>query len=214
VKRALTPFLLFSVGLLWAEGPAHAARRFVPVSVSARHCHLTADHLRALFGPDHPLTKQKDLSQPGQFAAEEKVTLVGPRGQIDVRVLGPERKQTQIEITKTEARALGVNDVPVRLSGDLEASPGVRLVGPAGTIDLQEGMIVAERHLHASPTEAKRLGLRNGQSLSVRVGGKRGVTFGGIKVRVDPHYKLDLHLDTDEANAARVPFKRGLIVSD
>jgi putative phosphotransacetylase len=195
--------------------PPRTARQFVPVSVSARHCHLSASDLARLFGTDARLTQQKPLSQPGQFAAEEKVTLVGPRGSLEVRVLGPERKDTQVEITQTEARILGLEKVPVRLSGDLGGTPGLTLVGPKGTIDMSRGVIVAQRHLHANPADARRLGVRNGQSIAVRVGGKKGVTFAGVKVRVDPEYKLDLHLDTDEANAARIEGKtRGVVVKE
>jgi propanediol utilization protein len=188
----------------------------VPVSVSARHCHLAACDVARLFGPDHKLTPARPLSQRGQFACQETVTLVGPRGRLEqVRVLGPERKQTQVEITQTEARALGVGPVPVRLSGNLEGTPGVRLVGPAGSVDLPSGLIVAQRHLHASPKDARRLHVRDGQLLSIRVGGKKGVTFSGVKVRVSPESKLELHLDTDEANAARISGpgrRRGLVV--
>ncbi len=214
-RLALVAALLAALALpAFARSPRPATgRHFLPVSVSARHCHLSAGDLAALFGAGHSLTQRKTLSQPGQFACEETVKLVGPRGSLELRVLGPTRKQSQVELSATEARTLGLGKVPVRLSGALEGTPGVKLEGPSGSVELESGLILARRHLHAAPKDARRLGLRNGQLLSVRVGGKDGVVYSGVKVRVDPSYKLDLHLDTDEGNAARIDGRaRGLLL--
>ena len=183
-----------------------AQRIPIPVGVSAHHVHLTQEHLEELFGPGHELAPTAPLSQPEQFAAEEQVSLIGPKGRIDrVRVLGPVRSKTQVEISRTEEFRLGIH-APVRMSGDLAGTPGVVLEGPAGQVRLEEGIICAQRHIHMTPEDALRLGLRDGDEVSVRTEGDGGreVIFGDITVRVSPKYKLELHLDTDEANAAHV----------
>jgi acetate kinase len=176
----------------------------IPIGVSAHHIHLSQEHLEELFGPGHELTPRAPLSQPGQFASEEQLSLIGPRGRIDrVRVLGPVRSQTQVEISRTEEYRLGI-DAPVRMSGDLGGSPGLILEGPKGQIKLQEGAICAQRHIHMTPEDALYFGLRDGDVVSVRIEGERSVVFGDIAVRVSPKYKLEMHLDTDEANAAQI----------
>jgi acetate kinase len=178
----------------------------IPIGVSAHHIHLTQNDLEKLFGTGHELTPRAPLSQPGQFAAEEQVNLIGPKGQIErVRVLGPVRSKTQVEISRTEEFQLGI-DAPVRMSGDLAGSPGLIIEGPAGQIRLEEGVICAHRHIHMTPEQALRFGLRDGDVVSVRTrgDGAREVVFGDIVVRVNPKYELELHLDTDEANAAQV----------
>lgn len=178
----------------------------IPIGVSAHHVHLCQEDLERLFGMDHELTPIAPLSQPGQFAAEEQVSLVGPKGRIErVRVLGPVRSKTQVEISRTEEFRLGIN-APIRLSGDLNGSPGAILEGPVGQVRLEEGLICAHRHIHMTPEDALRLGLRDGDVVSVRVQGEgpREVIFGDTRVRVSPKYELELHLDTDEANAAQV----------
>lgn len=186
----------------------------IPISISARHVHLTRAHVEALFGPGHRLTSKAPLSQPGQFACEEQVALVGPRGRIDkVRVLGPERPASQVEISRTEERQLGI-DAPIRASGDLAGSPGLRLEGPAGAVDLPLGAIQAQRHVHMSPAEAALYGLKDKDWVMVRVGGPRGLIFDDVLVRVHPDYRLDMHLDTDEANAADLgPGATGTLIS-
>lgn len=172
----------------------------VPVGISARHVHLQPDHLEVLFGPGYKLTPVKDLSQPGQFAARETVTLVGAKGKIeDVRILGPERKRTQVEVSSSDARRLGVKPV-VRNSGDIEGTPGIRIVGPKGSVDIQNGLILADRHIHMSPQEAQFYDVVNGERVKVRVPGPRGGIMDNITVRVHPDYRLDMHIDTDEAN--------------
>ena len=174
----------------------------IPISVSVRHVHLSQEHVVTLFGEGHKLTEQAPLSQPGQYACAETVALVGPKGRLDeVRVLGPERKSTQVEISRTDEFTLGI-DAPVRGSGKLENTPGVRVEGPAGTVDLAAGLIQAQRHIHMHPDDAARMGVEDKQFVMVRVGGGRGIVFDDVLVRVSPEYKLDMHLDTDEANAA------------
>nr|WP_204616257.1 phosphate propanoyltransferase [Desulforadius tongensis] len=173
----------------------------VPVGISNRHVHLCEEDVERLFGSGHQLTKLKDLSQPGQYACEETVMLVGPKGVIEkVRVLGPTRKQTQIEITITDSFKLGIK-APLRDSGDLEGSAPITLVGPKGTITLKEGAIIAARHIHMHTSDAEELGLKDGDKVSVRAKGPRGIIFGDVLVRVSDKFKLEMHVDTDEANA-------------
>jgi acetate kinase len=176
----------------------------IPLEVSAHHVHLSRPHVEALFGAGHQLTRRSDLSQPGQYACQETVTLVGPKGQVErVRILGPERKASQVEIAMTEEYALGI-DAPLRMSGDLAGTPGLTLQGPAGSVVLDEGVICAQRHIHMSPEEALSFGLMDHDVVQVRVAGDRELVFGDIAVRVHPNFRLALHLDTDEANAAQV----------
>lgn len=177
----------------------------VPIAVSARHAHLSPATLRKLFGDACELHVHEWLSQPGQFAARESVSLVGPRGRLDgVRLIGPPRETDQLEVSRSDGYQLGVM-APVRDSGDVEGTPGVRVVGPAGSVDLPSGVITARRHIHMNPEEARQFGLHDGQVVSVKIDSEgRDVIFGDVAVRVDPAFKLQLHLDTDEANAAGV----------
>lgn len=173
----------------------------VPVSVSARHLHLCREDLEALFGKGYELTVEKEISQPGQYAAKEKVTLITDKGKIEnIRVLGPLRNKTQIELTKSEARTLGLN-LEVRNSGDLSNTSGVTIKGPKGSIELREGVIIADRHIHMTPEDAENYGVKNGQKVSVVVNGKKGGVLSNVTIRVNPRYKLDFHIDTDDANA-------------
>lgn len=174
----------------------------VPTGISARHVHLSVKDLKALFGTTHQLHKFKDLKQPGQFAAEETVTLVGPHGTLArVRVLGPERKETQVELSRTDAFALGI-DAPVRQSGDLKGTPGIVLVGPRGAVTLDHGCIVAARHLHLAPADGMLLGLKDKDRISIEVPGERGLVFRDVLVRCTPEHATEFHVDTDEGNAA------------
>ena len=177
----------------------------VPVAVSARHAHLSADTVRKLFGDGYHLRVRKWLSQTGQFAAEETVSLIGPRGRLDnVRLMGPPRERNQVELSRSDECALGMT-APLRLSGDLARTPGLQIVGPAGTMTLQSGVITACRHIHMSPADAEQLGVRHGQSVSVKVDSNgRDLIFDDVIVRVAADFRLELHLDTDEANAAGV----------
>lgn len=183
---------------------ASAESRQVPIEVSAHHVHLSAEHVAALFGEGHRLTPAIPLSQPGQFACEEKVTLVGPKGKVErVRVLGPERPYSQVEIAMTEQFKLGIHP-PIRESGDLANTPGIVLEGPKGIATLDQGVICAMRHIHMSPEDAIRLGLRDRYIVRVAVQGKRELIFGDTLVRVHPNYALAMHIDTDEGNAADI----------
>jgi len=174
------------------------------VEVSAHHIHLTQEHVEALFGQGHQLTKHADLSQPGQYACKEQLTIVGPKGRIErVRVLGPARKFTQIEIAMTEQFKLGVHP-PVRESGDIKDTPGCTLEGTKGSVKLECGVICALRHVHMTPADALRYGVRDKSVVRVRVEGDRELVFGDVLVRVDPSFALAMHIDTDEANAANV----------
>jgi acetate kinase len=174
------------------------------VEVSAHHIHLTQDHVEVLFGKGHQLTKHADLSQPGQYACKEQLTIAGPKGRIErVRVLGPTRKYTQVEIAMTEQFKLGVHP-PIRESGDLKDTPGCTLEGPAGNVKLDRGVICALRHVHMTPADALRYGVRDKSVVRVRIAGDRELVFGDVLVRVDPNFALAMHIDTDEANAANV----------
>jgi putative phosphotransacetylase len=174
----------------------------VPIGVSARHIHLSEWHIEQLFGHRYYLKVLKELSQPGQFAAAETVAVVGPKGRFDkVRILGPARGKTQLEISRTDAFALGVNP-PVRQSGDTEGTPGITLVGPVGEITITEGVIVAARHIHFHTSDAVKWGITDKQLLSVKIDGERSLIFEGVIARVSDQYALDMHIDTDEANAA------------
>jgi acetate kinase len=176
----------------------------IPINTSAHHVHLSQEHVEALFGAGHTLTHRGDLLQPGQFACEEKVELVGPKGSVKrVRVLGPTRKATQVEISRTEEFKLGI-DAPIRASGDLDGSPGLTLRGDAGEVKLEQGVICAMRHIHATPEDALRFALHDRDIVRIRVPGERSLIFGDVLVRVNPDYALEMHIDTDEANAAEL----------
>ena len=174
----------------------------VPVGISNRHIHLSQQDLETLFGPGYELTVRGPLSQTGQFAAEETVTFEGPKSSIsNVRILGPTRKETQIEISRTDSFALGLKP-PVRDSGLLDGSPGVTVIGPKGRVTLDKGVILAQRHIHMNEEDAARFGVKDKEMVSVRVGGERGVVFENVLVRVRSDFVLEMHIDTDEANAA------------
>jgi len=182
----------------------------IPIAMSNRHVHLSKEDLETLFGKGHSLTKMKDLSQPGQFACEEKVDIAGPKGTLKgVRILGPERPQTQIEISVADSFSLGIKP-PVRDSGDLSDSPGVKIVGPKGEVTMDQGAIVAARHIHMHTSDAERFGLKDKDEVQVKTGGKRGLVFDNVLVRVSDKYALEMHVDVEEGNAAGV--KNGQMV--
>lgn len=176
--------------------------RMVTVGVSARHLHITQDNLEKLFGTGYQLTKLRDLNQPGEFAANETVTVIGPkRRSLEIRILGPVRKITQVEMAYSDGVFLGV-DLPHRLSGDIKGSAPLVLVGPKGVIQIPEGAIRAKRHIHVNPADARRLNVRNGQIVSVRTSGEMGVSFHNVVIREGENLNLEMHIDTDEANAS------------
>lgn len=177
----------------------------VLIETSARHVHLNEETFKILFGEDAELHIKKYLSQPGQYASEERVTLVGPRKSIpNVIILGPFRKDNQVEISATDARTLGVEAV-IRESGDIEGTPGCKIVGPKGEVELEKGVIVAKRHIHATPEEAEKLGLVDREIVSVDVNnGVRSITYKDVVVRVRDDFSLAMHIDTDEANAGAI----------
>lgn len=176
----------------------------IPIEISARHIHLSKPHAEVLFGAGYEFKILKKLSQPGQFACVKTVKLVGPKGEIDnIRYLGPFREKTQVEVSETGARKLGI-DPPFRRSGDLKGSVGVKIVGPKGEVDLKEGVIIALRHIHMDPETAKKAGLKNLDKVKVDINGVRDLIFENVIVRVDPNFKLSMHLDADEANAAGI----------
>jgi putative phosphotransacetylase len=174
----------------------------IPVGVSNRHIHLKEEDLVKLFGEGYELTIAKELSQPGEFAANETVKVVGPKGEFPaIRILGPVRKFTQLEISKTDSFTLGVK-APLRSSGNIKGTPGVKLFGPAGELEINEGVIVAERHIHMTPNDAAKFGVVDGEYVSVKTEGERSLIFNQVLIRVKESYALDMHIDTDEANAS------------
>ena len=173
----------------------------VPVGISVRHVHLTRSDVDWLFGRNYQLTPKKALSQPGQFACEECVDVVGPKGTLTkVRILGPERSSTQVELSQTDCRTIGVK-APVRSSGDLDGTPGIELRGPNGKIQVSKGVIIADRHIHMTPADAARFGFKNGDRVKVRIDGEKPGVMGNVLIRVSDKCALDMHVDTDDGNA-------------
>ena len=173
------------------------------VLASARHMHICREDMDILFGPGSKLTFDRPLFQEGNFAAKETVTIVGPRSRLisNLRILGPMRRRSQVELAFTDAIMLGYNDIPVRLSGDIEATPGAIIIGPAGVVELKQGVIRAAIHVHMNPSEAAYFGVAKGDLMKLRIGGQAGLTFNNVHVRIDPTSRLNVHMDTDEANA-------------
>ena len=178
----------------------------VLVETSARHVHVTKETLETLFGAGYTLTKKKDLSQPGQFSCEERVQVIGPKGSFPAgSILGPERSADQVELSASDARKIGIS-APVRESGDVKGSGACKLVGPKGEVELSEGVIIAKRHIHMTPEDAEKYGMRDKQVVSVEIkSAERSLIFGDTVVRVSPKYALAMHIDTDEANAVLAP---------
>jgi propanediol utilization protein len=174
----------------------------IPIGVSVRHVHLSRADCDALFGEGYELTRRRDVTQPGQFVTRETVDLIGPKGEVTgVAIINPLRKETQVEVARTDAMRLGI-DPPLRESGKLAGTPGIKLRGPKGEIQISHGVILAHRHVHMHPDDAKKFGVADKDVIQVRAEGDREMTMGDVIVRVSPSYSLDLHLDTDEANAA------------
>ena len=176
----------------------------VLVETSARHVHVTQEDLETLFGAGYQLTVKKMLSQPGQFASNEKVTIIGTKGQLTASILGPVRKASQVEVSLTDARSIGVT-APIRESGDIAGSGACKLVGPCGEVELKEGVIAAKRHIHMTPADAEAFGMKDKDEVSVKVETNgRSLTFGDVVVRVSDKFALAMHIDTDESNAGCV----------
>ena len=182
------------------------------IETSARHVHLTKEHIESLFGAGYELTLKKDLSQPGQFACEERVTVVGPKKELaGVSILGPARPASQVELSATDARSIGVG-IAIKESGDIAGTPGCKLVGPCGEVELAEGVIVAKRHIHMTPEDAEKLGVCDKQIVAVKAeSAERACVFEDVVVRVNKNFALAMHIDTDESNAA-FGVKEGYIV--
>ena len=184
------------------------------VHASARHMHVSREDLDRLFGPGYELTVDRPLHQPGNFAAKETVTLIGPRSRLisNLRILGPLRSRTQVELAFTDAVSLGYDDVPIRLSGNLDGTPGALVMGPKGVVELPEGVIRAAMHAHMSPREAAHYGVRQGDLMKLRVTSDAPVTFERVHVRVGEDSRLDVHMDTDEANACGLGRAREIVL--
>ena len=171
------------------------------VETSARHIHLSDEHIEILFGAGHKLTVKKELSQPGQFACEEKLTVKGEKGELKMSVLGPARKSSQVEVSLTDARSIGVK-APIRESGDTAGSGACTLVGPCGEVTINEGVIAAKRHIHMTPADAENLGVSDKEIVKVKLNTERALVFDNVVVRVNPNFAAAMHIDTDESNAA------------
>ena len=179
-------------------------KKELPIGLSNRHMHLSQDDIEILFGEGYELTNAKDLAQPGQFASNEKVDVKGDRGTIKgIRVLGPSRDHSQVELSLGDARSLGVDSV-LRESGDLKDTPGITLIGPKGEVELEDGVIIAARHIHMSPDDAERFGIKNHDRVKVRADGPRALVFENVIVRVSENFRLEMHVDIEEGNAAGV----------
>jgi len=183
---------------------ANANTNEIPIGVSNRHLHLSQADLYSLFGEGYELTRTKDLSQPGQYACKETVTICGPKGSIEkIRILGPVRNMTQVEIMTGDCFKLGVIS-QIRLSGDLQGTRGITIIGPRGSVQTKEGLIVAQRHIHMTPKEANRFGVCDGQSVSIKFNGLRGGTYDSVAIRANSASKLECHIDVEEANAMNI----------
>lgn len=173
----------------------------IPIEISSKHVHLSQKHLNKLFGKEYELTELRYLSQPGEFIAKETIELINEKNKIILKIVGPVRKKTQVELSFTDMIKLGLRDLQLRHSGDIIKSPEVDLVGPKGSVVLKEGVMIARRHLHCTPKDAKELGIKDKEEVSISIKGERPAIFKDISVRVSPKYKLVVHLDRDEGNA-------------
>lgn len=211
IYRDITPEQLVELVTREVRAQLRLRGRQVPVGISMRHIHLSRREVDALFGRNYCLTPLRPLSQPGQFACQECLDVIGPKGVLHkVRILGPERPAAQVELAQTDCRTIGVS-APVRASGHIEGTPGVLLQGPRGVLDLARGVIIADRHLHMSTAQAAAFGLADGDTVRIRVdSGKPGI-LDGVLVRAGDRYELDLHLDTDDANAFQL--RQGQLVT-
>jgi putative phosphotransacetylase len=203
IDRSLVEQIVRQVALEYLGRQSNGTSPMLTVLASARHMHICRKDMDVLFGPGTELTVLKPLFQAGNFAANEKVTIIGPRSRLisNLRILGPMRRQSQIELAFTDAISLGFENLPVRISGNIAGTPGAIIMGPKGMIELKEGIIRAAIHVHMNPAEATYFGVAQGDLMKLRVGGAAGVTFDKVHVRIDPTSRLNVHMDTDEANA-------------
>lgn len=203
IDRAAVEQIVRQVALEYLGRDKGQAAPLLTVQTSSRHMHVCREDMDILFGPGTELTFDRPLFQEGNFAAKETVTIVGPRSRLisNLRILGPMRKQSQVELAFTDAIMLGFDKIPIRLSGDTAGTPGAIIIGPRGVVELKEGVIRAAIHVHMNPAEAAYFGVSKGDKMKLRVGGASGLTFNNVHVRIDPTSRLNVHMDTDEANA-------------
>lgn len=203
IDRSMVERIVRQVALEYLGKGKNGAAPVLTVQTSSRHMHVCRADMDVLFGPGSELTFDRPLFQEGNFASKELVTIVGPRGRIisNLRILGPMRKQSQVELAFTDAITLGFTDIPIRISGDIAGTPGAVIIGPKGVVELKEGIIRAGIHVHMSPEEASYFGVAQGYPMKLRIGGLAGLTFDNVVVRIDPASRLNVHMDTDEANA-------------
>ena len=203
ISRSMVAQIVREVALEYLGREKNTQGPVLTVQTSSRHMHVCREDMDVLFGPGSELTFDRPLFQEGNFAAKETVTIVGPRSRLisNLRILGPMRKQSQVELAFTDAIMLGFNDLPVRLSGDIAGTPGAVIIGPKGVVELKQGIIRAAIHVHMNPDEAAHFGVSKGDRMNLRIGGPAGVTFNNVHVRIDPTSRLNVHMDTDEANA-------------
>ena len=203
IDRSMVEQIVRQVALEYLGRGKNVPAPVLTVQTSSRHMHVCREDMDVLFGPGTELTFDRALFQEGNFAAKETVTIVGPRSRLisNLRILGPMRKQSQVELAFTDAIMLGLADIPVRLSGDIAGTPGAVIIGPKGVVELKEGIIRAAIHVHMNPAEAAHFGVAKGDRMKLRIGGPAGLTFDNVHVRIDPTYRLNVHMDTDEANA-------------
>jgi putative phosphotransacetylase len=203
IDRSMVERIVRQVALEYLDKGKNGAAPVLTVQTSSRHMHVCRADMDVLFGPGSELTFDRPLFQEGNFASKELVTIVGPRGRIisNLRILGPMRKQSQVELAFTDAITLGFSDIPIRISGDIAGTPGAVIIGPKGVVELKEGIIRAGIHVHMSPAEASYFGVAQGYPMKLRIGGLAGLTFDNVIVRIDPASRLNIHMDTDEANA-------------
>lgn len=203
IDRSMVEQIVRQVALEYLRKGKRSQAPVLTVQASSRHMHVCRAHMDVLFGPGSELTFDRPLFQEGNFAAKETVTIVGPRNRLisNLRILGPMRKESQVELAFTDAIMLGFKDIPVRLSGDTEGTPGAIVIGPKGVVELKRGVIRAAIHVHMNPQEAAHFGVVKGDRMKLRIGGPAGVTFNNVHVRIDPTSRLNVHMDTDEANA-------------
>ena len=203
IERSMVEQIVRQVALEYLEKSKNGRAPVLTVQTSSRHMHICREDMDILFGPRTELTFDRPLFQEGNFAAKETVTIVGPRNRLisNLRILGPMRKRSQVELAFTDAIMLGIDDIPIRLSGDIKGAPGAIIIGPKGVVELKEGVIRAAIHVHMNPTEAAYFGVSKGDRMKLQIGGPAGVTFNNVHVRIDAASRLNVHIDTDEANA-------------